>query len=89
MTQGKLFALFRRSCPWKINIFCYIGKKPLPVGMPAKICEDLGGFSLEDFYKWILVSFWLRYHFRKQISHIVATKALWSIFKVGVQLPQG
>ena len=44
LTQGKFFVLFRRSCPWKINIFCYFGKEFLRERVLAKNCDDLWGF---------------------------------------------
>ena len=89
LIEGKLFVLFKRRCLWKINIFCYIGKKPLREGITVKNCKDLGGFFLEDWCKWILLSFALRYHSREQIWLNVATKTLWPIFVDGLQLPQG
>ena len=53
LTQGK----FRKSCLWKINLFCYIGRKSLREGIIAKNCKDLWGFFLEYWYKWIPLSF--------------------------------
>ena len=66
LTKRKLFLLLRRSCLWKINIFCYFEKKPLlREGVFAKNFKDLYGFFF---------FFALSYHSRKQIPHNVTTR---------------
>ena len=46
-TQGKLFLLFRRSCPWKTNIFSMFGMEYLlQEGIFAKNCQDLWVYFL-------------------------------------------
>ena len=71
LTQGKLFILLRRSCLWKINIFCYLGRrlyyKKEHLRKAAKTYEDV-------LYKWIPFSFALRYNSHNQIPHNVATR---------------
>ena len=56
LTQGNLFVLFRKSCRSKLNTFFYIGMF-LREGIFAKNWEDLWKFFLEDWYKWISLSF--------------------------------
>ena len=71
LTQGKLFILLRRSCLWKINIFCYLGRRLYyekeHLQKAAKIYEEV-------FYQRIPFSFASRYYSRKQIAHNVATR---------------